>query len=223
MEGPQTNQQQIHLDWEELISHEATGGSAITSYNVQWDAGQYGLIWENLVGYEADMTDTEYLVTNQILQSYTYSFQIRAQNKWGWGDWSSVTQVVASTWPEIVDQPTTSIEPTDGSVTIVWTQPDTRGDPITQYLIEFGDAVDNSVWVTYTVECNGQSQTVIEFRTCSVDMSFFISQLRYSLDDPIKARVTAYNLKGQSDEPSPVTVSSAIAKVPPIQMASDSI
>ena len=36
-------------------------------------------------------------------------------NKWGWGDWSAITSVKASTWPDVVDQPTTSIDPASGA------------------------------------------------------------------------------------------------------------
>ena len=44
--------------------------------------------------------------------------QVRAQNKWGWGAWSPICTVRASTWPAIASQPTTSISPIDGSVLI---------------------------------------------------------------------------------------------------------
>ena len=50
------------------------GGAPITSYNVQWDAGLSGLDWKHLVGYEADMTAVEYIVTQNVLPSYEYRF-----------------------------------------------------------------------------------------------------------------------------------------------------
>ena len=74
MEGLLTNTQQIELEWTELISHEETGGAEITSYNIQWDKGQYGLVWEHLVGYEADMLGNDYIVTQSILPSFEYRF-----------------------------------------------------------------------------------------------------------------------------------------------------
>ena len=129
-EGLLTNTQQIHLVWSELTTYIETGGADITSYNIQWDAGQYGLIWQHLVGYEADMLGTEYTVTQSILPSFEYSFQIRAQNKWGWSEWSEVITVKASTWPEIISEPTTAISLDDGNVVVSWVQPDERGSPI---------------------------------------------------------------------------------------------
>ena len=63
VEGTLTNTAQIELKWQPLTAHAETGGSTITSYNVQWDAGQFGLLWSHLVGYDADMTATAYIVT----------------------------------------------------------------------------------------------------------------------------------------------------------------
>ena len=62
-EGPLTATEQIQLQWQALEAHVETGGAEVTSYNIQWDAGQFGLLWEHVVGYEADMTATEYIVT----------------------------------------------------------------------------------------------------------------------------------------------------------------
>ena len=222
-EGPLTATEQIQLQWQALEAHVETGGAEVSSYNIQWDAGQFGLLWEHVVGYEADMTATEYIVTQSVLPSYEYRFQIRAQNKWGWGDWSSVLAITASTWPDIVAQPTTSIDPADGNVILDWEEPSINGAAINQYVIEFGDAIDSATWITDAVNCNGQSQTVIDQTACSVPMSVFTTSLRYSLDDSIRVRVTAYNNKGQSEASSEVSTSSATAKVVPIQMPSSSI
>lgn len=101
------------------------------------------------------MLGSEYLVTQAVLPSYQYRFQIRAQNKWGWGEWSAVTTVTASTWPEIVGEPVTLIDSTNGNVIVSWPETNARGSVITQYLIELGDAVDSNVWVTNTANCNG--------------------------------------------------------------------
>ena len=75
-EGLLTSTFQIHLEWTALTTHEQTGGAPITSYNLQWDAGLFGLSWEHLVGYEADsgLTDTSYIVTQGVLGGYEYRF-----------------------------------------------------------------------------------------------------------------------------------------------------
>ena len=57
-------------------------------------------------------------------------------NKWGWGDWSAITSVKASTWPDVVDQPTTSIDPASGAVWIKWLEPNFYSSKITRYIVE---------------------------------------------------------------------------------------
>lgn len=136
-EGGLTNESQIELEWNALTEHAETGGSEVTSYNLQWDAGQYGLEWTHLVGYESDNLDLSYIATGGIVPSRTYQFRIRAQNKWGWGAWSSIVHVKASTWPEVVAEPTTAIDLDNGNVVVSWVAPDSRGSDITSYLTEF--------------------------------------------------------------------------------------
>ena len=53
-EGSLTNESQIELEWDALTEHAEIGGSEVTSYNLQWDAGQYGLEWHHLIGYGPD-------------------------------------------------------------------------------------------------------------------------------------------------------------------------
>jgi hypothetical protein len=99
--------------------------------------------------------ETEYIVTSGIVPSSEYQFQVRAQNKWGWGPWSTIVTVKASTWPEVVTGVATSIDADTGDVIIDWDEPDSRGDPIFKYVIEFRDGVDDSTWSEELVDCNG--------------------------------------------------------------------
>ena len=115
-----------------------------------------------MLGYDSDVITTEYIVTQQVIESQTYNFRIRAKNKWGWGNWSTVLVVVASSWPSIVDKPVTAIESNTGNVQVTWNEPATRGAPITKYVIEFGDAVSSSIWLESSVNCNGQSSTLMQ-------------------------------------------------------------
>ena len=161
MEGLLTNTNQIELKWLELTDYFETGGAEITSYNIRWDQGKYGLVWDYLVGFESNMLENEYIVTQSILPSREYRFQIRAKNKWGWGDWSSVLSIFSSTWPDVVEKPTTQIDPNKGDVVISWVAPDSRGAQISQYLIELRDAIDINNWTTATLYCNGQNRIII--------------------------------------------------------------
>lgn len=85
-------------------------------------------------------------------------------NKWGWSDWSPVTSIFSSTWPENVAKPTTQIDPNNGDVVISWLAPDSRGAEISQYLIELRDSIDVNAWTTNTVSCNGQNRIIIQLR-----------------------------------------------------------
>jgi hypothetical protein len=61
---------------------------------------------------------------------------VRARNYWGWGEYSDVLEIKASTVPEKVDTVTTSIEELTGGVRIEWTAPFDNADTITAYKIE---------------------------------------------------------------------------------------
>lgn len=63
VEGSLTNIQQVELEWQPLTTYAERGGAVITSYNIQWDAGLYGLSWTHLVGFDSDLKDTEYILT----------------------------------------------------------------------------------------------------------------------------------------------------------------
>jgi hypothetical protein len=81
---------------------------------------------------------------------------------------------------------------------LTWTDPDANGSPITGYKIYFLSG-DNS-YVEETLQCDGQSATVLENRYCSYDLK--------TLDDPpfsiaqgddISIKVAATNDYGDSE------------------------
>ena len=211
-EGLLTNQFQIEVEWLALLLHLEVRGSPITSYNLQWDAGYFGLSWSDLTGNLSDYLQTSYIVSSSIVPSAIYKFRIRAQNKWGYSDWSSITTIKASTWPEVVAMPTTSIDVATGNVVVTWVAPNSRGSQIDQYVIEFQNSANINDWVQILDYCNGSSTTVVVTSQCSIPMSKFLSPvLNYSLGQTIIARVTAHNVKGYSSTTSLSSVGLAIA------------
>lgn len=76
----------------------ATGGSSIISYNVYWNQGNTNNVWVNLIGETSDYSATSYMATS-VTEGETYQFKIRANNRWGWGDFSSVTTILAAKAP----------------------------------------------------------------------------------------------------------------------------
>jgi len=51
-----TNDQEIFLEWEPIISTDDIGGSAIISYGLQRDDRTDGSSWYDLTGYAVDST-----------------------------------------------------------------------------------------------------------------------------------------------------------------------
>jgi hypothetical protein len=96
----------------------------VLSYNLRWDVGSNGLEWYSLIGLESDNLDTGFIVSDNIVGAQYYNFQVRSKNKWGWGDYSPVASIKASSWPIMHHAPTTSIDPTDGAVIVQWEEPD---------------------------------------------------------------------------------------------------
>lgn len=77
-----TSETQIEVHWTALLTNAEIGGSAILSYNLQFDQGA-GL-WSDLVGYSSDFTQLTYIVTDGLTKGVSYSFRIRARNIYGW-------------------------------------------------------------------------------------------------------------------------------------------
>jgi hypothetical protein len=97
--GSTTSATQIVLSWSALSTSASTGGSAITSYNLQWDSGTSGVTWTNLVGYSPSSTSTTYTLTSGITHGSSYEFRVRAKNAFGWGSFSSATTIMSAAVP----------------------------------------------------------------------------------------------------------------------------
>jgi hypothetical protein len=63
-------------------------------------------------------------LTSNIVRGQTYQFRVRAENNFGWGPFSSVTNIKAAGIPYQMRSLETSIDPATGSVIITWKQPD---------------------------------------------------------------------------------------------------
>jgi len=77
------------------------------------------------------------MVTQNIIVDTTYCFRIRAQNIYGWGDFTYLSYIRSSTSPGQMDivQTTAFIDPFDGvsKVRINFAEPESNGEFITQY------------------------------------------------------------------------------------------
>lgn len=206
--GSSTGVDQLEITWALLTSPD-DGYSAVTTYALYWDAGTGGATWTSLVGVASDYLLSYYLVTEGVAVGQPYQFKIQAENFWGWGAYSDVATVVAATTPEAVATPTTSIEPTAGSISISWTAPGERGDAITSYTVEIEGATPGN-WVAETANCGGSTAL-----SCTVPMSVVTaSPYLLSQGDLVAVRVSAANSYGSGAASAATSTGALVALVP---------
>ncbi len=108
-----------------------------------------------MIGSSTNSLTTSYIVTNGIIPGDFYQFKVRAQNKWGYGAFSPVFTIQASTIPDKLAAPTTSLNQATGAVEISWIKPNDRNNAIDMYKIEVLSAVDNVSWYETLATCDG--------------------------------------------------------------------
>lgn len=175
------------------------------------------MAWFNLLGSSTDSLVTQFIVTSGIVQGNYYQFRIRAKNKWGWSPVSPIFSIQASSVPDKVAVPVTSIT-SDGQVQITWTRPNDRSNAITQYKIEIQSATDSSLWQESVATCDGSNAAIVTARVCKVPMETILeAPYSYTLNQVIAVRVSAFNMNGWGLASSANTAG-AVAKTKPAAM-----
>ena len=145
-----------------------TGGSPITSYNLQWNAGDGSDDFVSLVGEPSDpYFATSYLLAFGVVAGRTYRFRLRAWNKWGVGGPSASLEVEASTIPGAVGIASTTI--TGSHVRISWPAPAEHGNAIVAYTVTLR-ATDGS-FEEETGYCDGAAAAVVQTRACEIPLA----------------------------------------------------
>mmetsp|Transcript_9440 Transcript_9440/g.8971 ORF Transcript_9440/g.8971 Transcript_9440/m.8971 type:complete len:317 (+) Transcript_9440:887-1837(+) len=128
-----TTHDTIVVSWTALTTTTDTGGSAITSYHIEYDDATNEVTWTTLDGVIADYTLTTYSINSGLTAGDTYKFRVRAENVYGTGPYSNVVSVVPKASPDkVVNVDTQNV---GVNVKITWDEPDDFGSAITSYTI----------------------------------------------------------------------------------------
>lgn len=194
-----TTNKQIGVEWS-LLPNTRIGMSPVTSYNLWWDEGSNGEFWYSLIGIdEPVLTQTVFLVTKNILEGQYYKFKIRAKNIWGWGEFSPIVTIRASTFPSAVTPITTSYDEVTGGVKISWAQTKNNGDPITDYKIEIF-SYDSLSWNEEPKNCYGSDKLIVSRRECIIPvLELYKSPFKLTFNQFIKVRILAINVIGSGN------------------------
>jgi hypothetical protein len=133
----------ITVGWTKLIDA-ATGGSAITGYDVQiWDSA--GRRWVD----EASLGDVDEYVDTDVAGGATHYYRVRARNSEGPGDWSpynSNSSEVPAAVPDIPVVTATTID--TNSIRLTWTEPADNGAGIESYTLQRWGTPTPNQWPT---------------------------------------------------------------------------
>ena len=89
--GSDTDAYQVHLNWVAPFD----GDSPIQSYELAL-LDSSGDVWTAIIGTDemGNFLGLEHTMTDNVVPGDSYTFKIRAKNKWGWGDYSDPTVTV---------------------------------------------------------------------------------------------------------------------------------
>jgi hypothetical protein len=191
--GAATDHTRVEVLWTALTTPADTGGSPITSYNLQWDSGAGGTTFTDLVGQAASpYLETSYLLTAGVTSGTTYQFRLQAWNKWGAGGYGTVASIRASTVPAQVDAPTVAVS--GAMVQISWALPAEQGAAVTAYTVKIR-ASDGNYYESAL--CDGSLASVVAARSCEIAMSALrTAPFNLAFNELILATVSATNADG---------------------------
>lgn len=145
----------------------ATGGSAITSYNLEYNGGS-GTVFSEIIGETSDSLLTT-TAKSSLTAGTTYTFRYRVKNIHGWSGYSPTVDILCAKVPDTPAAATTSVSGTN--VVIDWTAvAGINGDAIDLYLIEILDTT-GTTYSTDTTNCDGADSTIMTNTQCSIPLT----------------------------------------------------
>ena len=129
------NESELETEMPE-IALENTGGSEITSYNLQYDQGDYVASYVTIIGESPNNLERTFK-KGGLTTDVVYKFKYRVKNKYGWSEgFSPELSPRTATIPEQVTGLSFKIQDLL-NVRFNWEQPYHGGSPITSYTILF--------------------------------------------------------------------------------------
>ena len=194
--GEHTSQTQLHLTISELVQGVSDGGSPVTSYVIEWDAGDSNNAFSAIVGEASPNLDLSHYVYDNISSGTSYQFRYYAVNVHGPGPVSDTQVIQAANNPARMEAPTVTLEP--GLLyKVSFTAPHSGGLGIA---IEEYEIVFRRKDLTFATiaQCDGTSQTVIDDLACEVDLSLLVDPATFALelDDEVVVMARARNFNG---------------------------
>ena len=77
--------------------------------------------------FVANVTNTTYTYTDDIISGATYSFKVRARSEVGYGPYSSAIRIIAASAPAVPNAPSTTLNEDTQEVKIQWNPPEDDG------------------------------------------------------------------------------------------------
>lgn len=186
-----TTNTQTEVAWTALTGSSRGGKSVdIVMYEVFWDQSSNNWVY-------LDNTTSLTSLKTGLTGGVTYSFKVRAYNKYGFGEFTSSVSVQTSQPPAKPDAPTLTVE--GGYVKIAWVAPDANFRPVLAYKITI--ATSTGTFVEDTRLCDGSKDAQFSVRYCLVDMhDLRDAPFNLAYATLVTAKVSARNERGWGAE-----------------------
>ena len=194
------------------ITGDNTGGSAITSYNLQFRITGSSSSFVSLIGEIPSSTTTTYTKSG-LVTGTSYDFRYRVKNIYGWSSFSNSVSIKAATIPATPSAPTLALY-NGKDVSVTWTAPDNGGSTITGYKVLFRDST--YAFQENTDEWNASISPAKDSLSCIVTFAkLMASPFSLVKGNSVLAEVIAINDIGQSNPSSTNSASSVLVQTIP--------
>ena len=199
-----TSQVEVLID---VLTGDATGGSAILSYHIVYQDPDTGDSWIELQGASSNALTTSYTVMGA-QPAKVYSFKYRARNIFGWSaEYSDIAQIATIIAPAVMDPSQVSSTVSGTNIVLTWSAPAENGAQLLEYEVYFAEstAVDATFSKTdsYCASVLGAEDCAVPFEQFKASNSATV--FSYVQGEAIRIKVRARNAMGWAELGEPAT------------------